>query len=62
MDSDALSTSVFLSGIIDGMELVESFDGFECVIITEDGDIFVSDGIRDGQYSLEVLSEDYEVR
>ena len=62
MDSDALSTSVFLLGVIDGMELVASFDGFECVVITEDREVFVSDGIRDGKYSLEVLSEDYDVR
>lgn len=54
MDADALSTSVFLLGVVDGMELVESFDGFECVILTEDREVFVSDGIRDGEYGLEV--------
>ncbi len=43
---DALSTAVFVLGLDEGMALVES-QGLDAVLVTEDGRIYLTDGIRD---------------
>ena len=48
IDGDALSTAVFVLGRNDGLELIESIDGAECVLIGSGGERTLSSGLRDG--------------
>jgi FAD:protein FMN transferase len=43
--ADVLATSVFVMGVSDGMELVESLDGAEALIIDNDRNIYSSSGL-----------------
>lgn len=43
-DGDALSTTCFVMGLTDGMELVETLDGIEAMFITDDGELHYSSG------------------
>lgn len=43
-DGDALSTTCFVLGLEKGMELIESLDGIEAMMIDEDGKIYSSSG------------------
>lgn len=43
-DGDALSTTCFVMGLTDGLELVESLDGIEAMFITDDGELHYSSG------------------
>lgn len=45
-DGDALSTAVFVLGRKAGLELVESLAGFEAVIVDDEGEIWVSSGLK----------------
>lgn len=47
IDGDALSTAVFVLGLEKGMELVESLEGVEGILITDTKKIYVSSGLRD---------------
>ena len=47
---DALSTACFCLGADDALSLINGIDGVECVLIYENGDVAVSDGI--GQYDF----------
>ena len=47
IDADALSTSVFVLGLENGMKLVESLDGVEAVFVTEDKKVYVTEGLKD---------------
>jgi len=44
MDADALATTVFVLGEKEGLELIESLEGIECLIITSDKRILRSSG------------------
>ncbi len=44
--ADALSTSVFVMGAVSGMELIESLDGVEGLIVDSDGRILKSSGFE----------------
>ncbi|WP_406661478.1 FAD:protein FMN transferase [Methanolobus sp. ZRKC3] len=44
MDADALATAVFVLGEDEGMEMIESLEGVECLIITADKRIATSSG------------------
>jgi thiamine biosynthesis lipoprotein len=44
IEADALATSVFVMGEKDGMELIDSLDGVECLLITPDKRIILSEG------------------
>lgn len=46
IDSDALSTSVFVLGEKDGLEMIEKLDGVECLIISNDKRIVRSSGFH----------------
>ena len=48
MTSDALSTTVFILGPVDGMRLVKRLKGVEAIIVDADGKIIVSSGIDVG--------------
>ena len=43
-DGDALSTSCFVLGLEDGMELVNGIDGVEAIFVDHDGNMYFSDG------------------
>jgi thiamine biosynthesis lipoprotein len=43
-DGDALSTTCFVLGLEDGMELIESLDDIEAMFITDDGELHYSSG------------------
>ena len=47
IDGDALSTAVFILGKNEGLELIESLEGVECVLIGSGGERTVSSGLRD---------------
>ena len=47
VDGDALSTAVFVLGRNEGLELIESLDGVECVLIGSGGERTVSSGLKD---------------
>ncbi len=42
IDCDALSTTTFILGQEDGMELIESLDGFDAMFVGEDGEYYFS--------------------
>jgi thiamine biosynthesis lipoprotein len=44
MDADAFATAVFVLGEKDGMEMIESIDGVECLLITPEKKIIRSSG------------------
>ncbi len=46
-DGDALSTTCFSLGLNKGMELLDSTDGVYGVFITEDGEVYYSQGARE---------------
>ena len=60
IDADALSTAAFVMGLDAGKKLIESFDGAQAVIITNDGKICITDGLKsdfellDSAYNLSV--------
>ena len=59
--ADALSTALFVMGEEKAMELYRSGSvSFEAVIITEEGEIVLTDGIADGDFELE--NESYTIR
>lgn len=59
IDGDVLSTAVFIMGLEKGMSLIESLDGVETLIITNDKKIYTSSGLKD---QLNILNASYEER
>ncbi len=47
IDSDALSTTLFLLGAEEGMTLVKNLDGVEAIFVTDGNDIILSPGAKD---------------
>ncbi len=45
VDTDALSTSVFVKGVDEGLALINALDGFDAVVITTDGQVHYSAGL-----------------
>ena len=58
IDADALSTSIFLSGLNYGMEMVDSLPGVEAIFITDQLEVVLSSGIND---DLEILDNKYTI-
>ncbi len=46
LDADALATAVFVSGAVDGMMLVNRMENIEALIITSEGNIITSEGLK----------------
>lgn len=46
VDADALSTTVFLMGEEEGMQLIEKLDGVEAVIVTYSNQVLTSSGLK----------------
>jgi thiamine biosynthesis lipoprotein len=49
-DADALATSIFVMGAREGIELIDSIDGVEALMIDEDGTIYRSAGMREYEF------------
>ncbi|MBP2027359.1 thiamine biosynthesis lipoprotein [Acetoanaerobium pronyense] len=47
IDGDALSTAIYAMGIEDGLNLVNNLDDVETIIVTEDKEVYVSNGVMD---------------
>ena len=45
VDGDALSTAVFILGKNEGLELIESIEGAECILVSDTGGITLSTGL-----------------
>lgn len=45
IDTDALSTSVFVMGVEPGLALIDSLPGFEAIVITAEGKVHYSQGL-----------------
>ncbi|MFC1629527.1 FAD:protein FMN transferase [Gemmatimonadota bacterium] len=45
LDADALATAVFVLGAVDGLALIESLDGIEAFLVTDEGMIVTSGGM-----------------
>lgn len=58
MDGDALSTTLFALGIEEGVKLVETLDGVECIYVDYEKKVTVSTGLRD---SFTIENEEYRL-
>ncbi|WML37012.1 FAD:protein FMN transferase [Clostridium sp. OS1-26] len=47
LDADALCTCIYVMGVEEGMKLVDSMEGVDAIIITDDKKIHVSSGIKE---------------
>jgi len=47
IDGDALSTTLFALGVKEGIQLVETLDGVECIYVDYDKKVTVSSGLRE---------------
>lgn len=59
IDADALSTTVFLLGPEEGMQLIESLEGVEAVVVTDKRQVVLSSGIKD---TFSLLKANYKIR
>ncbi|NDL66563.1 FAD:protein FMN transferase [Anaerotalea alkaliphila] len=58
MDADGLSTAVYAMGLEAGMAFVEGMEGLECILITNDREVHLSNGIRE-RFSLK--DQEYKI-
>jgi len=54
--ADALSTALFVMGLEDGLKFAEALPGVEAAFITEDREVFVTDGLKG---IIEITNESY---
>ena len=59
--ADGLSTSVLLLGVQKGIQLVESLEGVEAILITKDHYIYFTEGLRDRYETQEELIRNYTI-
>ncbi len=57
IDADTLSTVVFIMGLEEGYDFVQSLEGIDAIFITRDDKIYITDE----NLNYEVLSDDYKV-
>ena len=57
-DGDSYSTALFLMGIEEGIEFINSKDGFEVAYVDKDGGVHLSAGIQD---SFNLTNEEYYI-
>jgi thiamine biosynthesis lipoprotein len=60
IDADALSTSIFLLGLEEGMNLVEELEDVEAIFVTNDKKVYLSSGIDRDNFTL--INEDYQLQ
>lgn len=46
IDGDALSTSIYTMGIKKGLVLIKELEGVDCIIITKENDIYMTEGLK----------------
>ena len=46
MEADALSTAIFVMGPTDGLALIGSLDGFEALIVDQEGEVSMTPGLQ----------------
>ncbi len=59
--ADGLSTSVLLLGVHKGIQLIESLDGVEAILITKDHYIYFTEGLRDRYETQADLIQNYTI-
>ncbi|MGI6777021.1 MAG: FAD:protein FMN transferase [Acetivibrionales bacterium] len=59
IDADALSTSLFVMGLEKGYELAEAINGIEAIFITEQKEVYTTNGLRDS-FSFSDESKEYK--
>jgi thiamine biosynthesis lipoprotein len=47
MTTDALSTTIFILGAVDGLALIEDLEGFDAIIIDNHGKVHYSSGFEE---------------
>lgn len=47
LEADAVSTAIFVSGLEEGLRLVNGINGVDAVFITKDNGVYVTEGIKD---------------
>jgi thiamine biosynthesis lipoprotein len=60
IDADALSTCIFLLGLEQGMNLVETLTDVEAIFVTNDKKVYVSSGIN--QDNFELINMNYQLK
>ena len=58
IDGDALTTCAYVMGVTEGLKLIESIDGVEVILITEDRKIYLSSGIKE---NFELTNPAFEI-
>ncbi len=58
IDADALSTSLFVMGLEQGLKLANELEGIEAMFITEDKAIYLSEGLKD---QISSVHSDYHI-
>ena len=58
--ADALSTSIFIMGLDEGSEYWRTYGGFNMLLMTESGEIYLTEGIKD-YFTLEEEFSDREI-
>lgn len=58
IDGDALSTTLFVLGVEDGLKLLEDLEGIEVIFVTKDKKVIVTDGIKD---QFDILDEEFKI-
>ena len=58
MDGDGLTTSAFMVGLEKAKEIINALDSVDCVIVTKDKRIYVSEGIKD---NFKIESKEYKI-
>jgi len=58
-DGDALSTTLFLMGIEEGLKFVSNLEGIEAVFVTKNHTVYISEGLKN-RFSL--TSEDFSIQ
>lgn len=58
MDGDVLSTSVFILGLEEGLNLIESLPGVEAILISKDNLVYASSGIKG---NMEILDDNFKM-
>nr|WP_275450135.1 FAD:protein FMN transferase [Thermoclostridium stercorarium] len=58
---DGLSTTCFLLGLGKGMELIESLENAEAIMITRDKKVYLSSGLKNGKIPFKLVDTNYTV-